>query len=120
MKALACPIALHPDGALLRLARETGMPLLTTPLHDDTRPDAAAARVLFDRAALETRATLPLGHSEEIVAGERWHFVLCRVVPPVRAHWQHADAQGTLRRFGWQPLDAAGDDPAVAWLRARL
>ena len=112
MRLVACPVALHPDGAPRRLAIAT-------------KPQLAL--VLYAIGGLETRAALLLGTSDDIVAGERWHFALCRTVPPVRAHWQNAGPDGTLQRFGWLALDDAlpdglttPHDRALDWIRAAL
>ncbi|MCR8824958.1 NUDIX hydrolase [Pseudosulfitobacter koreensis] len=129
MKQIACPVALHPDGAPRRLAVAT-YPLTALVLSDiaqGIRPEAAAAHALYDISGLETRAALLLGTSDDIVAGERWHFALCRTVPPVRDRWQNAGPDGTLHRFGWLALDDAAHhdfapthQSALDWIRAAL
>ena len=129
MKQVACPVALHPDGAPRRLA--VAIHPLTALVHCDvpegSRPEAAAAQALYAIGGLETRAALLLGTSDDIVAGERWHFALCRTVPPVRDRWQNAGSDGQLHRFGWLALDdepphdtTAAHQRALEWIRAAL
>ena len=133
MRQVACPIALHPDGGTRRIPAfahpQAGLQLVKGGIRPGEAPQAAAARELFEEAGLETRAALPIGHSEGIVAGACWHFALCRGVPPGRARWQHlcADDGGHLFRFFWLALDEDvpdGFDPqflrALDWIRATL
>ena len=133
MRQVACPIALHPDGGLRRIAAfehpQAGLQLVKGGVRDGEAPAAAAARELFEEAGPETRAALLLGQSDEIADGACWHFALCRVVPPVRDRWQHlcADDGGHLFRFFWLPLDETapdGFDPvylrALDWIRGAL
>lgn len=129
----ACPIALHPDGTPRRIAAfshpQAGAQLVKGTIEPGEVPARAAARELFEESGLETRTAMSIGQSDQIVADETWHFVLCRIVPPVREAWQHhcADDGGHLFRFFWQPLDT--DMPpefglpfqnAVRWIRANL
>lgn len=129
MKHFACPVALHPDGAPRRLAVATYplTALVRAEVPDGIRPEAAAAHALYDISGLETRAALLLGTSDDIVAGERWHFALCRTVPPVRDRWQNAGPDGTVHRFGWLALDVAAPEGiaqsqqrALDWIRTAL
>ena len=133
MRQVACPIALHPDGGLRRIAAfehpRAGLQLVKGGVRAGEAPAAAAARELFEEAGLETRAALLLGQSGDIADGACWHFALCRVVPPVRDRWQHlcADDGGHLFRFFWLPLDETapdGFDPvylrALDWIRGAL
>lgn len=129
MRLVACPVALHPDGAPRRLAIATHpqLALVHADIAPDARPENTAAQALYAIGGLETRAALLLGTSDDIVAGERWHFALCRTVPPVRAQWQNPDPNGTLQRFGWLALDDALPDDvsqlhrrALDWIKAAL
>lgn len=127
----ACPVALHPDGAPQRLPvfsdSQAGPQLVRGTLTGGADPTRAAAQALFEASGLETRAALPLGQSHAIVDGEIWHFVLCRIAPPVRERWQHASTGcgGRLRKFHWHALDAAAPLPppaqsALSWIKAQL
>ncbi len=133
MRQVACPIALHPDGVVRRVAAfehpQAGLQLVKGGVQEGEAPAAAAARELYEEAGLETRAALLLGRSEDIAPDEVWHFALCRIVPPVRERWQHlcADDGGHLFRFFWLPLDApapAGFEArylrALDWIRAEM
>ncbi|ASM73477.1 MULTISPECIES: hypothetical protein [Roseobacteraceae] len=129
MKSVVCPVALHPDGAPRRLAIATHpqIALVHSTLPQAARPENAAAQALFAVGGLETRAALLLGTSDNIVKAERWHFALCRTVPPVRDLWQNADPDGELRRFGWLALDGTAPDDiaqvyqrALDWIRGAL
>ncbi|MEM6306069.1 MAG: NUDIX domain-containing protein [Pseudomonadota bacterium] len=127
---MACPVALHPDGVPLRLPvfehPKGGFQIVKGGIKEGERPKRAAARELIEESGLQTRSALLLGTSEEIVSGERWHFALCRVAPPVRDRWQHlcADDGGLLLRFDWGPLDDARLEGrfarAAAWIAAAL
>ncbi|PTX57316.1 NUDIX domain-containing protein [Litoreibacter ponti] len=127
----ACPVALHPDGAPRRVPvfehPLAGLQLVKGTVRAGEDPTRAAARELFEESGLETRAAIPLGQSDGIVAGERWHFALCRIAPPVRERWQHhcADDGGHLFKFHWIALDEPSDlpapfDAALAQMRALL
>ncbi len=133
MKQVACPVALHPDGTPRRLAMYEGaqglMRLVTGPITAGGHPEASAARELFDQAGLETQATMMLGTKDMGPGAGNWHFVLCRIKPPVRMRWQQAyrAAQSQLRRFGWVDLDAmdegaVGEDDlrALHWIKDAL
>jgi len=132
MTAIACPVALHPDGAPRRIAVFTAgdgsLRLVHSPCPPDLLPQTAAARALFDQSGLESRAALPLGTSDRVQPGVLWHFTLCRIVPPVRDRWAHVQASASeLRHFHWLPLDdplpAAMDATsasALAWLKATV
>lgn len=132
MRQVACPVALHPDGAPLRVPifhhSVAGLQLVKGGLRPQERPEAAAARELFEESGLETRAALYLGHSTDIAPDSDWHFALCRVAAPVRAQWQHlcADDGGHVFRFEWLDLTAEVPqmDPifqrAAAWITAAL
>ncbi|WP_299688808.1 hypothetical protein [uncultured Tateyamaria sp.] len=131
MKQIACPVALHPDGGTRRVpaffGSGAGLQLVIGDVRDGAVPEAVAAHALFDYAGLETRSALRIGQSDDIVAGERWHFALCRIVPPVRDRWQHLHGKdgAPLLRFSWVPLEGdapAGFDPrflrALDWIKA--
>ena len=133
MRQVACPIALHPDGAPQRVAvfehPRAGWQLVKGGLRAGETPAAAAARALYEESGLETRAALPIGQSDTIQKDAIWHFALCRIAPPVRDRWQHlcADDGGHLFRFEWVPLEATNDHPfdplyarALDWIRAAL
>lgn len=111
MNAVACPVALHPDGAPRRVPAfqhpTAGLQLVKGGIKAGETPQAAAARVLFTQSGLETRSALPIGISPDIQPDSEWHFSLCRVVPPVRDHWAHlcADNDGHLLTFRWLDLD---------------
>ncbi|QUJ75770.1 hypothetical protein KDD17_12535 [Sulfitobacter albidus] len=116
MITVTCPVALHPDGAPLRIARADALLFAET-----TQPPApAAAHLLFDALGLETRSALPLGTSTDITKGAEWHFILCRIKPPVRETWRHLTPDGTLVTGRWIPLSDAGNHPALDWIRATL
>lgn len=128
MKHIACPVALHPDGAPLRLPAIEGatgtLHLICGTVGADEHPERAAALRLIEQSGLETRATLLLGVSDKIEDGMLWHFVLCRVAPPVRSRWQHLGPDGTLQRFEWAALEdprLTGRDAGLcAWIRGAL
>lgn len=130
---VACPVALHPDGAPLRVPvfqDQLGrFQLVKGGIEAGERPETAAARELFEESGLETRGALLLGTADDLHDGEIWHFSLCRVVPPVRARWQHfcEDDGGHLLRFHWHGLGTPDPAPfhpkfqkALAWIRATL
>ena len=133
MRQVACPVALHPDGAPLRIAAFehplAGLQLAKGGIEPEEPAPRAAARELFEETGLETRAALFLGKSDDIVAGERWHLALCRVAPPVRVEWQHlcADDGGHVFRCFWQTLETPPPDGFDArylrvldWIRAAI
>lgn len=132
MRAVACPIALHPDGAQRRIAvllhPLAGMQLVSANIPGTENPAAAAARALYAHSGLETRAALPIGTSSDIHTNEHWHFALCRIVPPVRDQWQHLHSEGEhLLKFSWMPLDrpvldgfASHHIRALDWIKAAL
>ena len=84
MRLVACPVALHPDGAPRRLAIATKpqLALVHTDIAPDARPENTAAQALYAIGGLETRAALLLGTSDDIVAGQRWHFARCHRCAP--------------------------------------
>ena len=128
----ACPIALHPDGAPQRIAAFVhplaGTQLVKGTIEPDEPPAKAAARELFEESGLETNSAILIGDSAHIVQGQIWHFALCRVVQPVRDHWQHhcQDDGGHLFRFFWHPLGTPTPDfstpfqNALTWIDAHL
>jgi 8-oxo-dGTP pyrophosphatase MutT (NUDIX family) len=133
MRAVACPIALHPDGAPRRIPAfqhpTAGLQLVKGGIKTGETPQAAAARELFEESGLETRNALFLGSSAAIQPEAEWHFSLCRIVPPVRAAWAHlcTDDGGHLFKFHWIELDDPipdNMDPifhnALAWIRENL
>jgi hypothetical protein len=132
MNLVACPVALHPDGAQRRIAvclhPQHGLRLISTAVAGQDDPTDVAARILYALSALETRAALPIGSTPDITEGDEWHFALCRIVPPVRERWQHlSKADNALLQFTWMPLDdppiagfGASDLRALAWLKAAL
>lgn len=107
----ACAVVLHPDGAPLRLLAfehpQAGVQLVKGRIKPGETPQYAAMRELYEEAGLESTAALPLCVEE--IEGVRWHFILCRAKPPVRARWQHFcdDDGGHLFRFFWQQIDEA-------------
>lgn len=131
MKIIACPVALHPDGAVQRIAvlqdASGAQQLVKATAPTPEEATGTAARALYAMSALETRAALPIGTSDLIDPDEVWHFALCRIVPPVREHWKHLrENSSELLHFGWIPLDAsvhgfsAQDKRALDWIRATL
>ncbi len=133
LRQVACPIALHPDGAPRRIAvfqhPQAGWQLVKGGLRAGEAPAAGAARELFEESGLETRAAISIGEASDIQEGAIWHFALCRIAPPVRARWQHfcADDAGHLFTFEWMSLDDAPShtfDPiylrALDWIKGRL
>ena len=133
LRQVACPVALHPDGAPLRLPvfahPLAGLQLVKGGIRAGEHPPAAAARELFEESGLETRAAIAIGQADDIQDGAVWQFSLCRIAPPVRTQWAHlcADDGGHLLRFHWHALDAADPaemDPmfcrALAWIRKAL
>ena len=133
MRQVACPIALHPDGAPQRLAvfehPQAGWQLVKGGLRPNEPPTKGAARELFEESGLETRAAIAIGQSDTIQDGANWHFALCRIAPPVRTQWQHfcKDDGGHLFRFEWMDLQAAPKHSfhpiflrALAWIKAEL
>lgn len=128
----ACPIALHPDGAPLRIAvfthQKTGAQLVKGTIQPGDPPAKAAARALFKQSGLETKSAIPIGDSTDIAPNQHWHFALCRVAPPVHDAWQHhcTEEGGHLFKFHWHDVDASakGFAPqcqnALAWIAAHL
>ncbi|MEP1767907.1 MAG: hypothetical protein ABJJ53_14870 [Sulfitobacter sp.] len=119
MKHLTCPVALHPDGAPLRLALETGqmLPPFTEFLND---PAPAAARHLFSTLGLETRSAVPIGVSKETVEACTTHFVLCRIAPPTRRQWKHLQPDGTMITAHWVAFEDLPSSPRMDWIKANL
>ena len=131
MKIIACPVALHPDGATRRIAicqhPTEGLQLVKATAPTPQEATGSAARILYVMSALETRAALPIGTSPDIEPNTEWHFALCRIVPPVREIWKHLHTDtNTLLHFKWMPLDAEIEGLTVAekyaldWIRATL
>ena len=133
MRQVACPIALHPDGAPRRLAvfehPRAGWQLVKGGLNHGEAPAAGAARELFEESGLETRAAITIGQSDSIEHGANWHFALCRIAPPVRDRWQHlcTDDGGHVFTFEWMALDTDPAHPfdpvflrALDWIRGHL
>jgi hypothetical protein len=129
MKQIACPVALHPDGAMRRIAvyhHPSGSLHLAQAITPSPQDAAStAARLLFAMSALETRAALPIGTSA--TSRQMWHFALCRLKPPVREQWKHLHTEtNTLLHWTWMPLDApieglsAQDTRALEWIKASL
>lgn len=131
MNIIACPVAFHPDGVTRRIAvyrhPENGPQLITTSASTPVAATNAAAQALYTMSALETRAALPIGTSQDINADELWHFALCRIVPPVREEWKNlCPTSATLLHFSWMPLDTPLNDfsepdmRALDWIKATL
>lgn len=132
-RQVACPIALHPDGAPVRLPvfrhPQAGYQLVKGGIRPGETPQAAAARELFEESGLETKNALYLGQSDTIEDAAVWHFSLCRVVPPVRSQWAHlcADDGGQRFEFHWHEVSTDVPAPchttfqnALAWIRTTL
>ena len=130
-RAVVCPVALHPDGAPLRIPvfehPLVGLQLVKGGLRENERFEAGAARELFEESGLETRSALYLGASEHIQENTIWHFSLCRLAPPVRDAWQHfcKNDGGNLFKFKWLEVNDAGQltppySDALDWMRATL
>ena len=133
MRQVACPVALHPDGAVRRIPvfehPQAGLQLVKGGLRAGEAPAMGAARELFEESGLETTAAIPIGQADDIAADEVWHFALCRIKPPVRDRWQHlcTDDGGHLFQFHWMALDSAPPDGfhpkflrALDWIRGAL
>lgn len=132
MRAVACPIALHPDGAPRRIPvfqhPTAGLQLVKGSIRTGERHEAAATRELYEGSGLETRNALYLGSSQNIQRDTEWHFTLCRIVPPVREEWAHhcTDDGGHLFKFHWISLDSPTPEmhpifqDAIAWIRSAL
>ncbi|MEM1302365.1 MAG: DNA mismatch repair protein MutT, partial [Pseudomonadota bacterium] len=85
---------------------------------------------LFEETGLETLSAIPLGASTSIVAGQTWHFALCRIKPPVRDRWRHlcSDDGGHVFECFWHPILPGPNaallpdpfDAALAWIRQEL
>ncbi|MEL6701437.1 MAG: NUDIX domain-containing protein, partial [Pseudomonadota bacterium] len=107
MTARACPVALHPDGGVLRIAAFrhplAGLQIPKGRIEPGEDATRAAARELFEETGLETVAAVPMGSTQ--ITDQEWHFALCRVKPPVRDQWRHlcADDGGHLFDCFWQP-----------------
>ncbi|MEO0485415.1 MAG: NUDIX domain-containing protein [Pseudomonadota bacterium] len=108
----AVPLVLHPGGAPLRVLAFThplaGAQIVKGTVEPREAPARAAVRELWEEAGLTAIAALPLAVREDVRDGERWHFVLCRIRPPVRERFQHycKDDGGHLFRFFWHKLEA--------------
>lgn len=131
LRHMLCPVALHPDGAPLRLPvivqPDGSQALVHCPETSANNRAQTAADALFIQTGLETRDALLIGHDEgTIERGALWHFCLCRVTPPVRAQWQHLTRARILNRLSW--LNLAADSAALsptdaalcAWIKASL
>jgi len=103
----ACPIVLHPDGAPRRLLwfqhPNAGTQVVKGGVKPGETPLYAAARELLEETGLRARSGLPLGQSDSIVDGERWHFALLRIRGPVPEHWDHRthDDHGHIYACRW-------------------
>lgn len=119
MKHLACPIALHPDGAPVRMAFICGQ---TVPTLADFDHDAApaAARHLFATMGLETRSAITIGMSTEVTKSCAVHFVLCRVAHPVRLQWKHQQPDGTLATGHWIAINDLPANAITRWIVANI
>ncbi len=119
MKHIACSVALHPDGAPLRLAMaaEQTLPPITE-FETDAAP--AAARYLFENLGLETRNAVTIGMSTEVTKGSAVHFVLCRIAPPTRDQWKHLQPDGTAITASWVAFEDLPDNAMVRWITANL
>ena len=108
----ACAVALHPDGAPLRVIAfdhpTAGTQLVKGTVNPGEAPLKAAARELWEETGLTVRAGLLLGQSTEIAPGEYWHFALLRPAPPVPDRWSHQTRDDHGHVFGcfWQEIDA--------------
>lgn len=130
IRHVACPVALHPDGAPLRLPvfehPDTSLHLIKGDLKVGEIENHAAARVLFDTTGLETRSALTLGTSDTIEQNTVWHFSLCRITPATRDAWQHySKSDALLLKFKWIALteEIALNPPhlaALTWIRGAL
>ncbi|WP_293448302.1 NUDIX domain-containing protein [Planktotalea sp.] len=129
---VVCPVALHPDGAPLRIPifehPKAGLQLIKGSFQDGERFEAGAARELFERSGVETRSAIYLGPSDAIQTDAVWHFSLCRVSIPVREAWQHfcKDGGGHLFKFTWLDLSNSDHDlptpysNAISWIKDTL
>ena len=127
----ACPVALHPDGAPLRIPvfehPQAGLQLVKGTIEPGEDPTRAAARELFEESGLETRAAIPMGTAQ--INDQTWHFALCRLAPPVRDRWKHfckddaKNGEGHLFKFHWHDINAPLPQPyqqALDWIRSQL
>ncbi|MEP5152294.1 hypothetical protein [Planktotalea sp.] len=129
-QAVVCPIALHPDGAPLRvpayLHPQNGLEIIKDTLQSEDHIAHEAAQVLFRLSSLETRHAIAIGQSQEIETGVTWHFALCRLAPVVRDMWQNVNpSDGTLLKFQWfdlsdSPALSQTDTNALKWVRNAL
>lgn len=117
--AKTCAVALHPDGAPLRLALAVGAeaPPVTDFTHDAAR---TAALHLLDTLGIETRSAVTIGISSEIANDCDVHFILCRAAPPVRAEWKHRQPDGTVVTAHWVAFDNLPQNPLCEWVKATL
>lgn len=119
MKQLACAVALHPDGAPLRLALADGQTL--PPMAEFTEAAAPfAARHLLNTLGLETRNAIIIGTSEEVAQDSMVHFVLCRTVPPVRPQWKHQQPDGSVITARWISFEELPSNDVMRWITKTL
>lgn len=119
MKQLACAIALHPDGAPLRLALADGQTLPPMAEFTDTAAPLAA-RHLYNTLGLETRNAITIGSSTQDATASEVHFVLCRIAPPVRAQWKHQQSDGTVVIARWVAFEDLPSNDLMRWITANL
>ncbi len=130
-RAIVCPVALHPDGAPLRIPvfehPRDSLQIVKGDLKDDESFAKAAARALFEQSGLETRSALYLSGCDTIQKNTVWHFSLCRLAPIARENWQHFHNSdgGHWLKFTWLSLDdkALLQKPyanALAWIKDTL
>jgi hypothetical protein len=125
-----CPVALHPDGAPLRIPAfkhpKSGLQIIKDDFQQPAHAAHTAAQTLFNVSSLETRNALLIGQSENIQTDTIWHFALCRLAPPVRRAWQHLNRDDkTLLKFQWievsnPPLLHDIDTSALSWMEKTL
>lgn len=105
------PVVLHPAGAPMRVLAfmhpVSGAQIVKGTVEAGEAPIRAALRELWEESGLTAMSAMPLATRDDVMPGERWHFVLARTRPPVPDKFQHfcKDDGGHLFKFFWHPID---------------